>query len=107
MWPFYRYPANSYIRMAGGETSGTAMASVVYFLLKNPEAHRKLNAEVRTAYDSYTDIDLASTTKLGYLMAMLKEGMRISPTATSHSTHISRYKGRGVLYTKRDMLDVA
>jgi cytochrome P450 len=67
--------------MAGGETSGSAIASITYFLLKNPDAHRKLKEEVRLAYVSYEDIDVASTTKLEYLMAVLKEGMRIFPTA--------------------------
>ncbi|KAI0570726.1 cytochrome P450 [Pyrenophora tritici-repentis] len=67
--------------MAGGETSGSAMASIVYFILKNPEVHHKLKEEVRTAFVSYTEIDVASTTKLAYLIAVLKEGMRIFPTA--------------------------
>jgi cytochrome P450 len=75
--------------MAGGETSGSAMASIIYFLLKNPDAHKKLNEEVRSAYASYADIDVASTTKLEYLMAVLKEGMRIFPTAPQGTPRIS------------------
>lgn len=67
--------------MAGGETSGSAMASIVYFVLKNPEVHHKLKEEVRTAFVSYTEIDVTSTAKLAYLIAVLKEGMRIFPTA--------------------------
>jgi cytochrome P450 len=75
--------------MAGGETSGSAMASIIYFLLKNPEAHRKLNHEVRSAYTSFGDIDVASTTKLEYLMAVLKEAMRIFPTAPQGTPRVS------------------
>ena len=75
--------------MAGGETSGSAMASIIYFLIKTPEAHRKLNEEVRSAYSSYNDIDVASTTQLEYLMAVLKEGMRIFPTAPQGTPRVS------------------
>jgi cytochrome P450 len=77
------------VSMAGGETSGSAMASIVYFLLKNENTHQKLKDEVRSAYKSYGDIDVASTTKLGYLMAVLKEGMRIFPTAPQGTPRIS------------------
>jgi cytochrome P450 len=67
--------------MAGGETGGSAMASITCFLLKNPDAHWKWKKEVHLAYVSYGYIDVASTTKLEYLLAVLKEGMRIFPTA--------------------------
>jgi cytochrome P450 len=75
--------------MAGGETSGSAMASIIYFIIKNPEVHRKLNNEVRSAYTSSADIDVASTTQLEYLMAVLKEGMRIFPTAPQGTPRVS------------------
>lgn len=75
--------------MAGGETSGSAMASILYFLLKNPDVLAKLNSEVRSAYTSSADIDVASTTKLEYLMAVLKEGMRIFPTAPQGTPRVS------------------
>ncbi|KAJ5156103.1 cytochrome P450 [Penicillium capsulatum] len=75
--------------MAGGETSGSAMASIIYFILKNPTVHRKLNDEVRSAYTSFDDINISSTTQLEYLMAVLKEGMRIFPTAPQGTPRIS------------------
>ena len=75
--------------MAGGETSGSAMASAIYFLLKNPEVHRKLNDKVRSAYATFDDIDVASTTKLKYLMAVLKEGMGIFSTASQDTPRMS------------------
>ena len=75
--------------MAGGETSGSAMASIIYFIIKNPEVHRKLNNEVRSAYTSSANIDVASTTQLEYLMAVLKEGMRIFPTAPQGTPRVS------------------
>lgn len=75
--------------MAGGETSGSAMASIIYFILKTPSVHQKLNDEIRSAYTSFDDINVSSTTKLGYLMAVLKEGMRIFPTAPQGTPRIS------------------
>lgn len=80
---------NAWHSMAGGETSGSAMASIIYFILKNPSVHQKLNNEVRSAYTSFDDINISSTTKLEYLMAVLKEGMRIFPTAPQGTPRIS------------------
>lgn len=57
------------------------MASTTYFVLKNPEVYEKLKQEVRMRYISYDDIDIASTTQLSYLVAVLKESMRIFPAA--------------------------
>ena len=91
--------------MAGGETSGSAMASIIYFILQNPEVHKKLNDEVRSAYASYEEITVASTSKLVYLMATLKEGMRIFPTAPQGTPRLSpgvniagHYIPKGVSY---------
>lgn len=67
--------------MAGAETSGSSMASTLYFILKNPEAYRKLTQEVRSTFASYEDINVISATQLEYLMAVLKEGLRIFPMA--------------------------
>lgn len=80
---------SGYFSMAGGETSGSAMASIIYFLLKNPETHAKLNHEVRSAYSNVDEINVASTTGLEYLMAVLKEGMRIFPTAPQGTPRLS------------------
>jgi cytochrome P450 len=75
--------------MAGGETSGSIMASIIYFIIKNLEVHRKLNNEVRLAYNTSDDIDVAPITQLEYLMAVLKEGMRIFPTAPQGTPRVS------------------
>jgi cytochrome P450 len=97
--------------MAGGETSGSAMASIIYFIIKNPEVHRKLNNEVRSAYTSSDDIDVASTTQLEYLMAVLKEGMRIFPTAPQGTPRVSpgvtvkgHYVPKGVGYSSTERI---
>jgi cytochrome P450 len=75
--------------MAGGETSGSAMASILYLLVKNPEVHHKFNTEVRSEYMSFDHIDIASTKTLHYLIAVLKEGMRIFLTAPQGTPRVS------------------
>lgn len=75
--------------MAGGETSGTTMASTIYFVLRNSEVYRKLKAEVRSAFKSYDDITLLSSMQLEYVNAVIKEGMRIFPTAPQGAPRVS------------------
>lgn len=53
------------------------MASITCFILKNPEVHRRLNAEVRSYFASHDGYDVAKTNKLVYVMVILKESMRI------------------------------
>jgi cytochrome P450 len=93
--------------MAGGETSGSAMASILYFFLKNPKVHHKLNTEMRSEYMSFDHIDIASTKTLHYLIAVLKEGMRMFPTAPQGTPRVSpgvvvggHYVPKGVLEKK-------
>ncbi|KAF2020312.1 cytochrome P450 [Aaosphaeria arxii CBS 175.79] len=65
------------LALAGGDTTGTVMATTTYYLLKHPKIHEKLKQEVRSHYSTYEDINIASTTQLIYLNAVLKESMRI------------------------------
>ncbi|KAI1323877.1 putative cytochrome P450 [Xylariaceae sp. FL0255] len=75
--------------MAGGETTGSTMASVLYFVLRNPDVHAKLQAEVRSAFISYDEINLTSSMQLEYVMAVLKEGSRIFPTVPQGPPRLS------------------
>lgn len=58
------------------------MTTTTYYLLTNPNAHRKLKDEVRSRYQSLQEIDIKSATELPYLRAVLDEAMRIVPTAS-------------------------
>jgi cytochrome P450 len=76
-------------------------------LLKNPEVHHKLNTEVCSEYISFDHIDIASTKTLEYLIAVLKEGMRMFPTAPQGTPRVSpgvvvegHYVPNGVLKKK-------
>lgn len=65
--------------IAGSETTATALAGAAYFLAKHPEVQRKLAQEVRSSFTSETEIDFFSVNKLGYLLAVLDESMRMFP----------------------------
>ncbi|KAI1880211.1 hypothetical protein JX265_001832 [Neoarthrinium moseri] len=75
--------------MAGAETSGSSMTATLFFILTNPKVHQKMNQEVRSTYASYEDISLVSATQLQYLMAVLKEGLRIFPVAAQGTPRTS------------------
>ena len=64
---------------AGSETSSTALASVFFGLLSTPKAMRRAVEEVRAAFAHEEELDVASVSKLEYLTAVIKEGMRLGP----------------------------
>ncbi|KEF52465.1 uncharacterized protein A1O9_11307 [Exophiala aquamarina CBS 119918] len=64
---------------AGSETSSTAMASVLFGLLKTPGAMRRVTEEIRSAFACEEDINVASAARLAYLTAVIKEGLRLGP----------------------------
>ncbi|KAJ3956530.1 hypothetical protein N0V92_006902 [Colletotrichum tropicale] len=64
---------------AGSETTATTLAATTYFLATHPEALQKLNDEVRSAFKSEDEIDVNSVQNLPYMLAVLKEAMRVHP----------------------------
>ncbi|KAK3315818.1 benzoate 4-monooxygenase cytochrome P450 [Apodospora peruviana] len=65
--------------IAGTDTTATSMSTANFYLTRNPEAMRKLQAEIRGTFNRYDEINPASTAKLEYLNAVLQEAMRILP----------------------------
>ena len=65
--------------LAGSETNSSCLSTVTYYLFKTPSVAKKLQAEVRGTFDSYSDINAASTVSLEYLHAVILEGLRIYP----------------------------
>lgn len=72
---------------AGADTTGTALGSIIRFLLTNPSAFARARAEVDTAdkagqlskpvqYEETRD-------HLPYFVACIKEGLRLNPPATN------------------------
>ncbi|KAE9964642.1 hypothetical protein EG328_010294 [Venturia inaequalis] len=75
--------------MAGSETTATLLSGAVFHLLKNPVALEKTVEEIRRSFDSADEIDLMSTTKLHYMLAVLNETMRIFNPVPAQSTRES------------------
>ncbi|KAH8424434.1 cytochrome P450 [Aspergillus melleus] len=65
--------------VAGSETTATLLSGATYYLLKTPRVLEKLQDEVRSAFDSDSEIALASCNKLIYLNAVINEALRMYP----------------------------
>ncbi|KAI0543351.1 benzoate 4-monooxygenase cytochrome P450 [Xylaria curta] len=65
--------------IAGSETTATALSTITYYMLRNPEIARKLRQEVQSNFRRYEDINGRSTQALPYLKAVILESMRIYP----------------------------
>ncbi|KAJ9631113.1 hypothetical protein H2204_008335 [Knufia peltigerae] len=64
---------------AGSETTSSALAVVLFELLKAPDILKRVQDEVRSAFEREKDIDVARCSKLEYLSAVINEGIRIGP----------------------------
>ncbi|POS68949.1 cytochrome P450 [Diaporthe helianthi] len=87
--------ANAFIIMLGGsETSSTALAAAVYYLLKSPEAFSKLTAEILSAFQTESDINVHNIQNLPYLTAVMEETLRVHPPLPNSSPRLVHEGGR-------------
>ncbi|KAK0195936.1 fatty acid hydroxylase [Armillaria mellea] len=70
--------------IAGHEMSSGMMTFTIYFLLKNPEKMRKLQAEVDEVLGG-RPLEVGDFDKLPYLIAVMRESLRLGPTASSRT----------------------
>ena len=71
----------SYVSMnflAGSDTTAAVLRSVVYYVLKNPAVHRKLQDEIDAMCDEFP-VPNATAVGLPYLDAVVHEALRIHP----------------------------
>ncbi|KAH6644308.1 putative cytochrome P450 oxygenase [Boeremia exigua] len=67
--------------VAGSETTATVLLGVTYYLLKTPQAYKRVTEEIRTAFDRAEDINFKeASTRLPYMLCCLTEAMRIFPS---------------------------
>jgi cytochrome P450 len=67
--------------IAGSDTTSTAMAATLFYLVRHPAALAKVTAEVRSTFSSIEDIHQgAQLTSCTYLRACIDEAMRLSPS---------------------------
>ncbi|EXK76357.1 hypothetical protein FOQG_18898 [Fusarium oxysporum f. sp. raphani 54005] len=64
---------------AGSETTATTLAATTYFLGCHPDILAKLETEIRTSFKREEEIDIHSVQNLTYMLAVLKESMRLHP----------------------------
>ncbi|MCJ1388900.1 hypothetical protein MMC18_001751 [Xylographa bjoerkii] len=69
--------------IAGSETTATLLSGTTFYLLKNKAIYEKVAHEVRTTFQSDSDITFLSVSKLPYLNAVLEEGLRLYPPVPS------------------------
>jgi cytochrome P450 len=66
---------------AGAETTSSALSSIIRQLVRNPEALKKAQVEIRGAFKTESDITVGNVAKLTYLNAVIQEGIRLGPPA--------------------------
>jgi len=65
---------------AGHETTATLITATFYYLMRNPEITKKLQAEIDSVLAGIQKITLEHIEKLIYLQCVLKETLRIRPS---------------------------
>jgi len=65
--------------IAGTETTATLVSGLLYYLLMNPEKMKKLQDELRGAFEVREDITMGRLAQLKYLNACVEEGLRMYP----------------------------
>lgn len=81
------------ITIAGSETSGKHLASVIFFLLTHPEHKEKLLQEVHSSFKEASDIRMASVAGLKYLSCVIQESLRMYPPAPGATPRIVHAAG--------------
>lgn len=67
--------------IAGSDTTSTAMAATLFYLVRNPAALAKVTNEIREKFSSLEDIQLGPVlNSCHYLRACIDEAMRLSPS---------------------------
>jgi cytochrome P450 len=78
---------------AGAETTATLLSGCIYYLAANPSIFRILAAEIRTTFNSESEIDMVSVNHLPYMLAVLSETLRIYPPAPASFNRITPPSG--------------
>ncbi|KAI9458860.1 putative P450 monooxygenase [Lactarius psammicola] len=70
---------------AGADTTGVALTTIAHHVLHNPAILQRLRAELRAAWPVLENVPRYEILeKLPYLTAVVKEGLRMFPSATAH-----------------------
>ncbi|KAI9444277.1 cytochrome P450 [Lactarius indigo] len=70
---------------AGADTTGVALATITHHVFHNPATFERLRTELRAAWPVLENVpQYEILEKLPYLTAVIKEGLRMFPSATAH-----------------------
>ena len=73
------YANSTLIVLAGSESTASGLAGITFQLLKHPDALRKAKHEIRSAFDSESEIAPEKVKHLPYVAAIVSEGLRMYP----------------------------
>lgn len=67
------------IVLAGSDTTAVTLTCIEFYLSRKPEVLHEVQAEIRTAFNNYEQINAVSTSSLKYLHAVCLEALRMYP----------------------------
>ena len=70
-------PNATLIVLGGGHTTSTLLAGTLFYLLRSDDKLRRLEKEIRETFDSPNQVSFANVSQLPYLLAVLREALRI------------------------------
>ena len=79
--------------MAGSETTATLMSGLLFHLLKNPPILENLKQEIRSSFESESEMTFVAEAKLPYLRACIDEALRIYPPVPSSIPRMTQPEG--------------
>jgi len=85
--------------IAGSDTTSSVLAAIFYYLLLNPEAYKRLQGEVDSAFASGEEpLDVLKLSQMEWLNGCINEALRLQPPVPSGSQRsVNRGNGTKVL----------
>lgn len=81
------------IIQAGSETTATVLAACIYYLQQNPSCKQRAVQEIKSAFQTDSDITFRATIELPYLRAIIEESLRMFPPAPGVGPRIVPHGG--------------
>jgi len=85
--------------IAGSDTTSSVLTAALYYLLRNPEAYERLQAEIDGAFPSGEEpLDVTKLVQMEWLNGCINEALRLQPPVPSGSQRtVGKGKGTKVL----------
>ena len=83
--------------VAGSETTSTLLSGATYHLLSNPDKLAILVQEIRSAFQTESEITMVSVNSLKYELAVLHEALRMFPPITNAHTRETPPEGATIM----------